>query len=531
MSRNSTELADQAIERGHALEDAGHFASALDCYLEALRCSPEYPRAHLNAGNALRLLRRYADAEAAFREAIRRDPEYAEAHFNLSMLLAIDERRVEARMALQHVLELQPAMIDKVLDAESYLLFSSAFREDADPDVVAREHFRVGALIARAAGPPYSSWSNVPDPDRKLRIGYVSGDFAPHPVALFLRPMIEQRDRQQFDLYCYSNSDDNNPIAAKIRQQIDGWRPIAGASDADVAERIRSDGIDVLVDLSGHTERNRLGVFARHPAPIQVTWLGYLNTTGLPTVAYRVCDSHTDPPGETETFHAERLFRMPHSQWCYRPWDGISPSAASDDARGDRIVFGSLNQSIKISEPCVDLWSRVLLRAPKARLLILDIRDAHVGAAIADALSRRGVGRDRIELHPRRSMTDYYAAIGAIDIALDTYPHNGATTTFDALWTGVPVVALRGKRGISRSSYSIMRTLGMTELIADSPQDYVDINVRLAFDATWRKEMRLMLPERLRTSPLMDARRFARDLEAGYRRMWRSWCEVQSGRA
>ncbi|HEV2686279.1 MAG TPA: tetratricopeptide repeat protein, partial [Actinomycetota bacterium] len=260
----SVERADAAIAEGHSLEDEGLLSDALDRYREALVIAPTYPRALLNVGNALRLLHRHAEAETAFREALRHDRDYAPAYFNLGTLLAVDGDYNGAKECLHEALRLQPDMVGRVLDAESFLLFSSSLRGDLDPQTLAEEHFRVGAAIAHAAGPPFTTWPNAPDPGRKLRVGYVSGDFAPHPVAVFLRPMLQHYDRGQFDVYCYSNTPAENPIAASFRPLVTYWRDIWGVDDQTVVDHIRDDAIDILLDLNGHTERNRLAVFARH---------------------------------------------------------------------------------------------------------------------------------------------------------------------------------------------------------------------------------------------------------------------------
>ena len=519
-----TERADAAIAEGHGLEDRGLIGDALERYREAVLIAPGYPRALLNVGNALRLLHRHAEAETAFREALRHDGNYAPAHFNLGTLLALDGDYEGARACLHEALRLQPEMVGRVLDAESFLLFSSSLRGDADPQALADEHFRVGAAIALAAGPPFATWPNRPDPERRLRIGYVSGDFAPHPVAVFLSPMLQYFDRERFDVYCYSNTGTENPIASSFRPLVTRWREMWGVDDSTVARTIRDDGIDILVDLNGHTERNRLAVFARHPAPIQVTWLGYLNTTGLRAMDYRICDWHTDPAGSTEHLHTERLYRMPHTQWCYTPWNQASLVELPHAEDPEALIFGSFNLHMKISDRCLDLWSRVLRRLPSARIVVLDVDDEYARRSIIDRLAQRGVDPVRLDVRGRQPIPAYYAAIGNVDLALDTIPHNGGTTTFDVLWMGVPVVALHGDRGISRSSYSILKSLSMPELIAQSPDDYVELNVRLAQDHKWRKELRSTLRARLTGSPLMDTPRFVADLETGYREMWRQWC-------
>jgi len=254
-----------------------------------------------------------------------------------------------------------------------------------------------------------------------------------------------------------------------------------------------------------------------------MTWLGYLNTTGLEAMDYRICDDHTDPRGASESLYTEELIRMPDSQWCYSPWHRAETIAEPNPDR-DVIVFGSFNQLVKISDPCFEAWARIVSAVPEATMVIMDVRQPAAAKRMLERAARYGIG-DRVELRGRESIPNYYAAIGNTHIALDTFPYNGATTTLDALWMGVPVVALRGDRSISRSAYSILKTLGADDLIAESLDEYVEINVRLAKDREWRSRLRRSLRNQLETSPLMDGPKFVAALESRYRAAWHAWCE------
>jgi predicted O-linked N-acetylglucosamine transferase (SPINDLY family) len=350
-----------------------------------------------------------------------------------------------------------------------------------------------------------------------------------HPVAVFLRPVLEEHDRDQFSVFCYSNYPHPNPIADFLRERSDYWREISALHDADLIEQIRRDEIDILVDLSGHTARQRLPVFARHPAPVQVTWLGYLNTTGLPAMDYRVCDWHTDPPG-CEELNAEQLVRLPHSQWCYMPWHEAEPVDRPHAARPGSIVFGSFNQDRKISDDCLRSWMEILALVPEAELLVLDFQPS-LQKNFLERVRRFDIDPARVTVRGRESIARYFEAIGNVDVALDTFPYGGATTTLDTLWMGVPIVALRGTRGISRGSYSILKTLGADDLIAQTPDEYVRLNARIARDGEWRNHLRQTLRQRLVASPLMDAGRFTEALESRYRDLWRAWCQRNMRRA
>ena len=586
--RNSFEEADRLIVAGHRLEDRGEFEAALAQYRQAVAAAPGYPRTHMNVGNALRRLARRDEAIAAQQEAIRCDARYAPARFNLGLLLLDDGDPVGAERELAQALRLQPDMFQAavvlaelfetqgrldeadgqfrraceavpdhagtmlnygafcmrqgrfdeavrlferakaadpaVKEVESSMLFALNFRTDLDSEAIAREHRRVGAMIGAAAGAPFESWENAPDPERRLRIGYVSGDFLNHSVAGFLWPVLEAHDHEAFEIFCFSNYAHPNPIADGLRELSDHWRDIAELTDTQTIERIRRDRIDVLVDLSGHTGRNRLPVFARHPAPVQATWLGYLNTTGLAAMDYRITDPFTDPPGETEHLHTEKLVRMPGSQWCYVPFSWPDAVPVPHPAQPEALVFGSFNQFRKISDPCLALWCRVLAEVPEATLLVLDVRQPAMRDRLLQRVERNGIDPARVSVRGREIIPEYFACIGNADVALDTFPYNGATTTLDILAMGVPLVALRGERAISRGSYSILRTLGADDLIAGDANEYVELNVRLARDRAWRRRLRETLRPRLAASPLTDAASFTEALERHYREMWRAWC-------
>ena len=444
------------------------------------------------------------------------------------MFLARQGRLDEATSFVERAKALDP----ELKDVDSFLLFSYNFRTDVDATTVFDEHRTVGAAIQRAAGAPFTDWTNTRDPDRRLRIGYVSGDYRHHPVALFLRPVLEHHDPQRVETFCYSNHPDANEVADALRARCRHWTNVLNLDDARFAELIRRDRIDVLVDLSGHTNGNRLPVFARHPAPVQVTWLGYLNTTGLPAMDYRICDVHTDPEGETEHLYTEHLVRMPHSQWCYAPWLGHQSLPAPRLEKRASVVFGSFNQYAKITDECLALWCKVLSRVPEASLLVLDVRQPETRTKLLDRMERRGVDPARVTTRGRQSIADYfrrhrqrrhrtrhvslqrrdnhagYAMDGYADRRIARRPRHLAR-----------LLQHPQGAGCGRTDRATMRTNTWT------------LNVRLARDADWRTRLRDTLRPRLVASPLMDAKQFATDLEARYREMWRAWCGREVRRA
>jgi predicted O-linked N-acetylglucosamine transferase (SPINDLY family) len=310
----------------------------------------------------------------------------------------------------------------------------------------------------------------------------------------------------------------------QVQAHADAWRDVASMSDAGLAETINRDGIDILVDLSGHSGFFRLAVFAQQPAPVQVTWWGYLSTTGMTRIQYRLCDRHTDPPGMTDRFHTETLVRLPNSQWCYRPVVSIDCAEAPPFRRNGFITFGSFSNVLKLSPTVRRLWAEILIRLPDSRIVFAGVPQGPIRDGLIRDFEKAGIAAGRIAILPRVGSADYLRSFNDIDVALDTTPYSGGTTTCDTLWMGVPIITVPGTRSISRSTASILATLGLSDWIAASPEDYVRLAVRYAEDRETIAELRRTLRGRMRTSPLMDELQFARDVEDAYRRMWRAWC-------
>ena len=504
------DMAAAAIILASAYEVEGNFPGARRQLERALAIEPRHAGAMANLGGVLLGMGEIGDAEELLRKALRIDPDSIPALTGRALIDVQRGRAGLADAAYRHALRVDPS--DPIV--WSSFLFSLNLRDDLDAEAVAREHFAFGKVFDR------NSPAKTPKKPaaRQIRVGYVSADLMKHPVALFLRPILASHNRAEFETFCYSNGRVEDELTIELRGICDQWRSIAGRDDPWVEDLIRADGIDVLVDLSGHTANNRLGVFARRPAPAQATWLGYLNTTGLRAMDFRICDSHTDPEGETDDLSSESIARLPNSQWCYSPYYDIPLGNLATD--GNRpITFGSFNQFAKVSDGCLDLWAAILDRVPDSSLRVYGVPKGVATDDFHARLERRGVQRSRVALHGRIGVLDYFAAVQDVDIALDSMPYNGATTTLDTLWMGTPIVGLRGDRAISRGTYSILSASGLTELTAENPADYVEKNIRLAQDSTGRLALRRSLRSRLQASPLMDTNRFTRDVEALYRRM------------
>ncbi|MEQ1862085.1 MAG: tetratricopeptide repeat protein [Chthoniobacteraceae bacterium] len=508
---------------GNALTDLGRLDEAIVSYRRALELRPDYAIACNNISNALRDTGRIEEAIAASRRAVELQPDYAAAHNNLGNTLRDRGQIDEALAAYRRSLKIDP----RQPEVHSNLLLALHYLPDWDADAVFREHCRWHELHAQPLDSFLAPHTNDPDPSRRLRVGYVSPDFREHAVACFMEDLLACHDPAQVETFCYSCVPRADAVTARLQARATHWREIAWLTDAQATDIIRRDGIDILVDLAGHTAFHRLLVFARKPAPVQVTYLGYCDTTGLEAMDYRLTDSHADPPGTTERFHTERLVRLPDCAWNFRPSNAAPPVGTSHASRDGCITFGCFSILPKLNGATFALWSRILERVPGSRLLLknLAFKDSGARSRILGALEMAGISADRVELlGPTSSVAEHLATYSRVDIALDTFPYHGTTTTCEALWMGVPVISLAGSVHGSRVGVSILRNVGLPELIAQDGDDYVRIAAEVATNAEWLAELRSTLRERMTGAPLMDATGFARKVEAAYREMWRNWC-------
>lgn len=397
------------------------------------------------------------------------------------------------------------------------------------PQFVYSEHLRWAEQCCRAAGEPWRLFDNDPQPERRLRIGYVSRDFYSHPVAFFIEPLLTLHDRKAVEIFIYSNVDKEDYVTQQFRQRPCVWREIHGVNNLEVCRMIRTDRIDILVDLGGHTRSNRLPLFAKKPAPVQVTWLGYANTTGLPTMDYRITDAVADPPGLTESHYSEQLFRLPGSFICYHPPLDSPELSSRPMLKRKTVTFVGFNNFAKLNRPLIALWSRVLREVPGSRLALKDqtlVHDPEFRVELLDNFAEMGITAERLILRDRTDTVHaHLEALAEGDIALDSYPYSGTTTTCESLWMGVPVVTRAGTTHASRVSASLLASVGTAELIAENDDEFVTIAATLANDPErltgYRRELRGMML----ASSLMDLQGFARKMEAAYRTMWRKWCK------
>jgi len=524
--RQAVALKPDLLEAHNNLANAlladGRPDEAIPFYRQAIRLKPDLAKAHNNLGNALKDLRQLDEAISAYRQAIQLKPDLVEARNNLGNVLLGMGQLDEAISAYRETLRLKP----DYADAHSNLIYALQLHPGRDADVIHEELRRWNQQHTEPLRKFVRPHTNNRDPDRRLRIGYISADFRIHSVSRFLLPLFRQHHHQAYEIFCYSDVLKSDAMTDRLRSYADDWENIVGWTDERVADKVKEDKIDILVDLAGHTAGNRLRVFARKPAPVQVSYLGYPATTGLPEMDYRLTDLFADPPGETELLHTEKLWRLPVCNWCFSEPDD-APPVGPLPAEAVSISFGTFNNFAKASPDVMDLWAAILIAMPLSRLIMKyrGLGQQSVRERILHRFSSRGVESNRLEIREHEpNIISHLDAYNQVDIALDTFPYHGTTTTCEALWMGVPVVTLAGSTHMSRVGVSLLNSVGLPELIAQSAEEYVSIAVGLTKDLPRLAELRRTLRQRMRASSLMDAPRFARDIEAAYRRIWRSWC-------
>jgi predicted O-linked N-acetylglucosamine transferase (SPINDLY family) len=505
---------------GNALSEQGQSQEAVSCLQKALALRPKYPVALSNLGKALRDCGKLDQAIVSYRQALALQPDFPEVLFNLAVALADQGRVDEAIDRYEQAIALKP----DYPEAHSNLLMALHYSErSATTSTLARAQ-----RFARQVEPPNRrvAFANTPQPGRRLRIGYVSPDFRAHPVGYFLERFLAAHDHATVEVLCYSNSDLTDRVTERLRGSVDHWRSIVGLSDVAADMLIRRDNIDILVDLSGHTGQNRLPLFALKPAPVQASGLGYVDTTGLKAMDYVLADRFVVPVGD-EASYSEKVLVLPDSYFCIAPPDIDVPIA--ERAPGP-LTLGCFNNWMKVTPGTIALWARILGALPDSRLFLKThyLSDPQAQSDVLKQFSDVGVGPERLILEGHEPRAQLLAAYNRVDIALDPFPFNGATTTVEALWMGVPVVTMLGHRWADRACASILTTVGVPELIADDPESYVHKVVALAQDRSHLGDLRGRLRPMLEGSPLCDGARFARAVEAFYRDMWASWCSTRA---
>jgi len=518
---------------GVVLQSLRRFDEALPVLRRAMEVNPTSADAHNNVGALLRDMHQSDAAISVCRKAVELDPNNVSAHTNLGALYKDQGLLDQALTEYDKVLALRPGNAA----AHSDLLFTLIYHAAYDGPALLRAHRDWNDRHAKPLSATIAPHSNDQSPDRRLRIGYVSPDFHQHCQSFFTVPLLSNHDRTQFEIFCYADVPAPDDMTARLKTYADHWRPIAGMRDEKLAQLIGADQIDLLIDLSVHMGGNHLLAFARKPAPVQITWLGYPGTTGMDVMDWRLTDPYLDPPqapgapndqpGPNDAFYSERSFRLPDTFWCYDPLTSDPPLNDLPALNNDFVTFGCLNNLCKLNDAVLALWSRVLLAVPRSRLIVR-VPPVSAQRRVLVELQKHGIDPGRVQLIGNQSRIDYLSTYHRIDITLDTFPYNGHTTSLDSLWMGVPVVTLVGSSAVARAGWCQLSNLGLAELAGKTAEEFVRIAVELANDLPRLGQLRSILRQRMEQSPLMDAPKFARNIEAAYRQMWRTWCETAS---
>ena len=513
-------FAEAHLNLGNVLKLRGNLAEATFCFRQALALKANFVEAHNNLGVVLTEQGQHAEAIAALETALSLNVEFAEAHNNLGNVYK-NQGRLEAALAsFRQALALCPTYHA----AHSNLLFTMNYVDGVSPQEIFDLHRDFNARHAARYAVEGKSHANTREPARRLKIGYISPDFRAHACAFFVKPIFENHSRDAVEVYAYAEVANPDAVTAELRALTDEWRSTVGLSDAQVAAMIRADEVDVLVDLAGHTANARLLALARKPAPVQVTYLGYPATTGLDVMDYRLTDGVTEPVGSSERYYTEELVRLPQCLWCYAPFADMPAVTALPALTNGYVTFGSFNNFAKIGPRVIELWAAVLRAVPNSRITLITIPAGTAQAELRDRFAALGVATERVVMHDRLLRREYLDLFSEVDIALDPFPCNGGTTTCDALWMGLPVVALTGETFLSRASYSILSAVNLTGYAAADVTAYQDICVKASRELETLARVRAQLRKQLTTSPLLAAPAFTRDLEAAYRALWQRWC-------
>jgi len=488
---------------------------------------PYSAEARMELGRTLCIQGSLAQSVRHLRRAISGQPGVAAAHYYLGNALCEQGHVAESIECFRRAAALKPGY--------SNALMNRAFAMNYDPNYgpadLYQAHCNWGAIF-----PPFDELrrARASNLKKRLRIGYVSGDFCDHAANYYFEPLLAGHNDNEFEIFCYSSlpKSAEDQITARLKRYPVRWTSICRLSDQAAAARIAADRIDILVDLGGYTARSRLALFARKPAPVQVTWLGYCNTSGLAAMDYRITDEIVDPTG-TEHYNTETLFRVRSPYLCYRPFPDAPPVSAPPVLASGHVTFGSFNNLPKLTPGVIEVWAKLLHTVAGSRLVIktVQMRDAPTAQQLRAQFARHGIPADRIDLLAWRVWTVHHLArYRLIDIALDPFPYTGVTTTCEAMWMGVPVVTLRGDRPTARVGASFLHAVGLDDLVADDAESYLRTAAGLAQNRDRLTELRFQLRERMRASPLCDEAGFARAMEQAYRQMWHAWCSSHRDR-
>lgn len=518
------DYAEAYTNLANILYDIGQQDEAIANFRRALQIKPDFAEAHYNLGNALQVTGQLSEPMASYRRALEIKPDYAEAYANLGSLVYDMGQQDEAMAYFRRALEIKPDLAS----IHSNLLFAYNLQVNHVRAEALDEARSFGERAAQRAQ-PYSTWPSTPEPVRCLRVGLVSGDLGQHPVGYFLDSVLaalSARFSEKLRFYAYPSATRFDAVSERIKGICEGWRSAVGLPDETLARLIHEDKIDILIDLSGHTDHNRLPLFAWKPAPIQVSWLGYFATTGVAAMDYLIADPWTLPEAE-EPYFTEKIWRMPETRLCFTPPEMDIDIAPLPTLVNGYVTFGCFNHLAKMNDTVVALWARILKTVPCSRLFLKAkaLREASEQRSVIGRFAAHGVDADRLMMEGPEVREKYFSAYHKVDIALDPFPYTGGTTSVESLWMGVPVLTLAGASFLARQGVGLLMNAGLAEWVAVSADDYVARAVSRANDIQGLAILRSGLRHQVLASPIFDAPRFARHFEDTLRGMWQIWCK------
>ena len=502
---------------GVGLLEIGSFKKAELSFREALVLKPDYSEAYTNLGVVLQKLGKFDEAENHHRKAIFFNPKNVSAYINLGVTLKELYRFEEAVENYDKAIKLNPNSSTAYTNKNFCLNYSA----NLSPTFIYQQHLEFGKQFGNKQNNNLFALKKRIISKEKLRIGYVSGDFRNHSIVYFFEPLLNYHDANMFETFCYYNNNIFDNFTEIIKNKTDNWRNIFSVSDVDVSNIIKNDNIDILIDLSGHTGQNRLKLFALKPAPIQITWLGYPNTTGLSEIDYRFTDLITDPIGITDKFYTEKLYRLPVGFLCYKGNNSVSLPNNIPQIENRFVTYGSFNNFLKVTPEVIKVWSKILKSSQTSRLILKGSDINQNAFQHIETFAKEGVSQDRVSFYQNLpKISEHLELYNSVDIALDTFPYNGVTTTCEALWMGVPVITLLGKQHASRVGASILTNVGLENFIANDIEGYIEMATTFANKIDLLKKMRKGLRKKMLKSSLCNGSIFAKEIEKAYKAIW-----------
>tara|TARA_Y100000590_G_scaffold466174_1_gene640720 strand:- start:8761 stop:10611 length:1851 start_codon:yes stop_codon:yes gene_type:complete len=513
------DFADPHNNLGIIFNELDEIEKAITCYQKAIDIQPDYADAHYNLGNALHKINKHQAAITSYEKVIQINPNYTAAHYNLGNVMSVLGEFKKAVSCYEK------AINSKKNHSLAYnnMMFTLLYLEEADPEICLKRAKEFRSSLKPIKDDLLIKYQFNTKP-KKLRIGFVSGDLREHPVGFFLLDTLSHLKNENLELIAYSNSQIEDDINKKLRSHFNNWRVIKSKSDMDVINTVRKDGIHILIDLSGHSDQNRLPIFINRPAPVQASWISYPGTTGIPEIDYMIGDSFVTPESEAKHF-AERIFRLPNMWVCFTLPDSDIEISEPPVIKNGYVTFGSFNHLSKINKKVISLWSKILKSIPKSKIFLKtkQLNDSYLKKKIIDEFKKNGVNLNSIILEGSSPRNELLKSYNKIDIALDPFPYSGGVTSLEAIWMGVPVLTKKGFRFVSHTTESINHNSGMSDWVANDENEYVKKAIQFSKDLELLTNINKNLRQKALKSPLFNSAVFAKQLNKALWEMWNNF--------